>query len=581
MTAQIQDWHAEFIHFWRKHSGRNPSKLDFTSFSVLLELSEALIQEHLTHAGEKPRDSAGLHSIETQNNATTTATDLPCSGSATAMEHTNALTIPFVETSRMPQNKDVTIPDLAASSNVDNAVFPSSVPDTAAPAITIIPGSPEEAANEIQSATFLASVLQCIQNDILTRKEKGCDLLCSGTAEMGTYPCTLGCRRLFKSVCDRRRHEETVYPQNYWVCYVCTRRKPSKGEFFIRMDKLQNHNRRCHADQLDVKRCEVLGIRTLMPEQCGLCQHHFHSMADRCNHIRDRHSGRPLSSIVSQNNEERMTPQASAATKVDRIARVQDISERNPEGEPSFDSRNKRLESSAITPVSFYPILRNNTSRSTQLSSSPRQVYIRWLGVISDKGATATVFKVEADIDIAADYASSSRTFAVKQFSSATGLYFQQELQAYLSIGAHGHNFSTLNCFGAFQHRTSDGKTTYNLLLEIAQGDLWSFWCNTAPPTTPADIKTTYMGIFNLADTLHSLHTQSFTHLDIKPQNILLTDTRLGFSSYKLPTWMWADLSHSRAASCPSRTESSAWECATLSFRKSHCVLYIPGIDNM
>jgi hypothetical protein len=61
-------------------------------------------------------------------------------------------------------------------------------------------------------------------------------------------------------------------------------------EFFIRLDKLQNHNRKCHTDQLDLQHCRVFGLRTPRPELCRLCQYRFQGMTDQYNYIKDHHT---------------------------------------------------------------------------------------------------------------------------------------------------------------------------------------------------------------------------------------------------------------------------------------------------
>jgi hypothetical protein len=127
--------------------------------------------------------------------------------------------------------------------------------------------------------------------DIEARRQKGCGRFDRSSNPKGYVSCTLTCGRNLRSVCDRNRHEGKVYPQKYWACYLCMNiNGPCKGSLFIRLDKLRDHNMKCHSGQLLVTLCEVKMTRLLFPRSCGLYSYRFQSQKDRSNHIATRHS---------------------------------------------------------------------------------------------------------------------------------------------------------------------------------------------------------------------------------------------------------------------------------------------------
>jgi hypothetical protein len=144
--------------------------------------------------------------------------------------------------------------------------------------------------NPAWSDSFQSMIMKCIDADINARKGKGCGRVDTSIAQRGDVPCTLGCGRMFRSACDRNRHEETVYPKRYWVCHLCADLEdPDSNVLFTRLDKIQCHSTKYHSGQLRVERCKISDTRALYPRRCGICQYRFRSLKDRSNHVARRH----------------------------------------------------------------------------------------------------------------------------------------------------------------------------------------------------------------------------------------------------------------------------------------------------
>ncbi|KAJ8105790.1 hypothetical protein OPT61_g9969 [Boeremia exigua] len=363
MTDPTQ-WKADFMRLWGTHSSRQPDALDLRSFSVLLGLAEPVIKEQL----DDRRNPTPQNPAEDANQPGAVALIPPQLDAA--LQLPKSLTTPSFEPSWTTSGHEVPSVDLSALSGIDSEI------------------SSYTTASINATSTGKSTTQSSCSGQIVNET--------THTVKAGLYPCTLGCGRLFKVMCDRKRHEETVYPQNYWVCYVCTQGKPSKGEYFIWLDKLQNHNRKCHADQLDLQRCKVLGIRTLMPELCGLCQYCFRSMADRYSHIKEQHSGR--SSLGRQ---------------------------------PSLILKSTSESMNGFSLVNFQYLETDPVYPEQKQSTQP--VALHWLEEIN-RGGTAVVFKVRTSVDLSSAHHAGTglyREYACKQISRPQYSHFKRELEIY------------------------------------------------------------------------------------------------------------------------------------------------------
>jgi hypothetical protein len=105
----------------------------------------------------------------------------------------------------------------------------------------------------------------------------GCKQNAHRRKQMGIFACTLGCGYQSKRHADLFRHEQTVYPQQFWFCFLCGDvHNPSEKHVFTRDDKIRKHIQCFHSGVLTTRQCEVTGVRTVFPERCELCLHHRH-----------------------------------------------------------------------------------------------------------------------------------------------------------------------------------------------------------------------------------------------------------------------------------------------------------------
>jgi hypothetical protein len=120
----------------------------------------------------------------------------------------------------------------------------------------------------------------------------GCKQSSHQRKQTGIYTCTLGCGYQSKRHVDLFRHEQTVYPQQFWFCFLCDDvHNPSEKHFFTRDDKIRKHIQSFHPGVITTRQCEVIGVRTLFPERFELCLHHRHkSWKHRSEHIVKRNS---------------------------------------------------------------------------------------------------------------------------------------------------------------------------------------------------------------------------------------------------------------------------------------------------
>ncbi|KAH4913296.1 hypothetical protein HBI56_196690 [Parastagonospora nodorum] len=122
---------------------------------------------------------------------------------------------------------------------------------------------------------------------IHNKASAGCTLSNHRRAETGEYACTLGCDYRTTRLADLKRHEERVYPQEFYFCPVCgDSENPSKALLITRKDKILGHIKHFHSGTVTLQQCRVKGIRGIFPKDCPLCLHHRHSSWEQ----RDEHN---------------------------------------------------------------------------------------------------------------------------------------------------------------------------------------------------------------------------------------------------------------------------------------------------
>ncbi|CAN9421752.1 unnamed protein product [Alternaria alternata] len=178
--------------------------------------------------------------------------------------------------------------------------------------------------------------------------------------------------------------------------------------------------------------------------------------------------------------------------------------------------------------------------------------------ILGDKGGTASIYWVTVQKDLLSDdslkNALQDSLYQDKEFGecyqmvlkSYTGKYrtaYDLEKQAFLGL-KHKETVPIVRYLGCYTHQYGEGSdagTTYNLLLEWGQRDLYEAWEDekNVPPVRAREIIRTWESIFEVADAIRHIHNLEVQrgkekpslkfngwHADIKPDNILLVRGR-------------------------------------------------------
>ena len=335
-----------------------------------------------------------------------------------------------------------------------------------------------------------------VKNDVHYRRQHGCSAMTHPPGSTEGYPCTLGCGRWLTSSCDRRRHEENVFPQEYWVCYTCSPGSTSRRQFqfFHRRDKIQKHNREVHDGQLDIDHCKVRDPPVLTPAFCGLCQYGFADPADRDHHIDKSHAGRrpqvqPLGSVIGSL----------------RQVQPQHVGNGHAGDMDDADAPTAFLQQQAV-PFTTVVIHRFVPSSANQpRTPTEHTIAIQWLGEAVFKCGVATSLKASIAFDMRQGRYAEPREYIVKQYSHQHRTLFEQEVKMYSEVSRRYESDALTRPFGSFQSADHQGRPTYNILLECSCSSLWDYWKQRDPPRSYAAIQSFYTELFKLASALETL----------------------------------------------------------------------------
>lgn len=411
----------------------------------------------------------------------------------------------------------------------------------------------------------------------------------------GPYVCDVGCDYQCKRIADKFRHEQGVYPQRFFFCFLCgNSHRPSEKHLFTRKDKFAHHLREQHKGSINTHQCELTGIKTAFPEKCELCMTYRHtSWESRQAHIRlhykkghvfrsrsardDSSKSDDLAEGQSQNHDDdddNDDDQDEDGSEDDSDDNPDDNDE-DANGRPGEPSREHGPDGSEPNlDHDNHSVLPDDTDESFDMSQYmnfdflgfPASINLRfidplsdlranfgfsltikWLERVNKKGGTASVFKVMLPVDLDKFGCKRPKIYAVKQYPAHHQNIYEREVEVFKSLINYKIGFRGIaKCYGTFEYTNKMGKATRNLLLEYGECDLREYWADNKIPQLPSDVLAFWKSLKNIANALDRLHgiKDSFgqqyhiVHGDIKPDNIIRVD-----NTFKLVDFGFAKIS--------------------------------------
>ncbi|KAJ4293311.1 hypothetical protein N0V90_008593 [Kalmusia sp. IMI 367209] len=411
-----------------------------------------------------------------------------------------------------------------------------------------------------------------IKNFRAARLARGCGSIRGCEKQEGKLECTLQCKRRFKTACDLFRHEETVLPQEFYFCPRCgDPDNATERHLFTRSDKMRSHNKSKHEYVGSIADCKVPNVPRAFPVTCMLCPQERHrSWRARWRHVlwhyekghtipKDLpkpHPGRAADGHEiledSDNNDDDDDDDDDDDGDDDENGSGkdrQDDNEGGADGGPGNSSADEQptppdkdeMDKHANGPQSefdnfsgffdcdSYTALGFKTQISLNLLESgsvPSQEYtIHWKERVNQKGGTASVFKVKLATPAYGSTIPKRCPLVVKQYTSEHYHLFEKELRAFSLLGSHPN---ILRCFGSFILKDGKSTSTYNLLLEGAQCDLFEYFADSPRPRSVPEIHSFWSQISKIGEAFEHIHENKEYfgyHGDVKPDNILYCDS--------------------------------------------------------
>jgi hypothetical protein len=524
-TAGLAHWQVEVLRLWLSNIGRSANTADIVLFRGLLDAKEDAI-------------SAGLQLL---------LTSAPQDGKVRATPQDDFLTAPSWMQQSVPVLDDhVTVPMpgsnatplLEGSLTADNDMQPldhgnnfqalSNMNDQF-PVPNLSPArlSSRGKGPQVEHDTFeiLTShhgsalsdrfakndgVTDCdrrlrafIGQLISKKATKGCGHIRSHEHQSGKFVCTLGCGRRFRTSADTFRHEEVVFPQQFWFCYTCgDRNDPSERYLFTREDKMRQHIKKAGHVTTSPNHCRVPNIRTFFPEKCNICSHHRHrNWKERCKHIiwhcKRGHFATNTNPLGTGQTQEHLVTGGDDDDDDDDDGeddddedgdnhRLNDLTDQgNGEGpsnwKPNYDNEDNDGDNGdefferwmRDSPGLYdYPSSVRITSFHTPDEQSDVETSIAWIKW-NKKQATyegvSSMFTVEVLSVLEDGVKSEPRTCIVKQYPARHHDLFEREVQALTVLQNQKGCANTSRCLGTFEYIDDSGQQKYNVLLEHSE----------------------------------------------------------------------------------------------------------------
>jgi hypothetical protein len=420
---------------------------------------------------------------------------------------------------------------------------------------------------------FESRRLQNLIGQVVSKKAaRGCGSIRGHEHQQGPFKCTLGCGRRFKSSADTFRHEEIVYPQNFWFCLICgDPNNPAEKHVFTREDKMRQHIRRLN-HSISISHCRVPHIRTLYPQRCGFCPNvRYQNWKDRCKHLiqhcrkgdfavnaqsggigklQDSTNGnddgddddgdddndsdkspedeRDESNGKDNGSASKGTGPSDADPK--RNADGDDPDQPGPTADDEEDFYGSFLRDSpglyqfpsSVCIAAIHSKI-DRKQRHASASSTP----IRWLETLKEN-ETASVFKVELPTTFD-DARSKPRIFTVKQYDSKHHRLYLQEGEEFRTLQDLDHEKNgNIICYGTFEYVDDVGERRYNLILKYGEHIIREYCAQNSDSQLLNKSVDSEASLSMIAREMRQSCQQANHAIDtdIEPENIFLVDGR-------------------------------------------------------
>lgn len=312
-SSELAPWHPAWLSFWMSNVGRKADAADIALFRRLLDIPEEAVRACLRGCLEYSGDH-GAYNTADHTHKYRTLQESPFNLLSTTMSPPTAST--NVSFSSDPstdfgsaQHAYQSFLSHGHGNDTSGDILDSHSETQQSVKLSKHASRGKEPCNEQNHASFTVDTLDPIWSTstgtsgtlsnankrvqdlvvqiISRRAATGCGRIRGHESQHGKHPCTLGCGRRFKTSADAFRHEEIVYPQQFFFCSTCgDPAHPSDKYLFTREDKMRQHLKRSDHANVSLDQCKVMSTRTLWPERCGLCTHHRHpNWKERCRHI--------------------------------------------------------------------------------------------------------------------------------------------------------------------------------------------------------------------------------------------------------------------------------------------------------
>lgn len=312
-SSALAAWHPAWLSFWMSNVGRNADAADIALFRRLLDIPEEAVRACLRGCLEYSGDHGAYNTADHTHKYRTLqespfnllSTTLSPPNTSTNVSFSSDPSTDFGSAQHAYQSfsshghgNDTSVDILDSDSETQQSVKlskhasrgkePCNEQNHAS--FTVATLDPIWSTSTVTSGTLSNAnkrVQDLVAQIISRRAATGCGRIRGHESQHGKYPCTLACGRRFKTSADAFRHEEIVYPQQFFFCSACgDPTHPSEKYLFTREDKMRQHLKRSDHANVRVDQCKVMSTRTLWPERCGLCTHHRHpTWKERCRHI--------------------------------------------------------------------------------------------------------------------------------------------------------------------------------------------------------------------------------------------------------------------------------------------------------